>query len=484
MKMVRSGLYRILYVSFLVALVSLICSATSYSVTVDEYENRSNGNGSGMIAPGYLNIDKQRAEAITEQVAPEKGLIEQVMDYINSKLRERVIENQTEKVTPTLKKKKAGEGTSSEDIDPAWGLGDANGDNRVDLVDFAIVRAAYNTSVGDAGYFEGADFDKDGTVGTLDYGIFMNTFGMTYSSTPTTVVTTTPPPDQAYTAPRPKRLVRSNTYGRDLSNPFKRFAKGKSDTIVPEEEEEESVFTQADKEAKLLAMAPDMGEEYALVVVPLEDSTPDEIAVATMLEDILTNPTEEQKEMLDVAKSIMDDVEGIEKDSENEELKKASEDFTKMVTNAILAQAIPDLLKEGDISNINGMFGELSIEKKTILFEYHASVGEYYKSVVKELAANIAVLQERNILSETLTKRELEKLSAKRIDEIVDRIKKVKEKTLTEEQILRIEAASREEYIIPAKRILEDNMTTLLNGFTKKLFGVLDGAGLVKEKTE
>ena len=62
MKALRDRLYRIVCVSLAVAFVSLGCSAMSSSASVDEYERRSNGLGSDMMAPGYLNMDKQKAD--------------------------------------------------------------------------------------------------------------------------------------------------------------------------------------------------------------------------------------------------------------------------------------------------------------------------------------------------------------------------------------------------------------------------------------
>ena len=486
MKALRDRLYRIVCVSLAVAFMSLGCSAMSSPASVDEYERRSNGLGSDMMAPGYLNMDKQKAELIEEQAIPKKGLMEQVMDYISGKLRERVTENPTEQVTVPLKNKKAEESESStiQTIDPAWGLADANGDNRVDLTDFAIVRGAFGTSVGDAGYNANADFDKDGTVGGSDLDIFEANFGIRYSNTPTVITTEILGDDPEYPIEKPKGLDltdRRDVYGRSPYNPFERFTKGKNKVAVPEGEEEENVFTQTAEEVDMPDMRQNMKEEYDLSV-PLEDPSSQEMRVPTMLEGIIMDPTIEQQEMIDISKSLMAVVENIEKETDNEELKKASEDFTKMVNSVMLAQAIPDLLKAGEMSSINGIFGELSTEKKNILFEYHASVEEYYKSVIKELASNITTLQASYILPKDLTQKEVEKLSAQRIDEIINKIRSVKDKTITEEQILKVEAKYREEYLVPAKRILEENIKTLLQGFTQKLFNVLNEAGIIKEK--
>ena len=153
-----------------------------------------------------------------------------------------------------------------------------------------------------------------------------------------------------------------------------------------------------------------------------------------------------------------------------------------MVATVLLAHALPGLLQQGDMANIKDIFSELDTEKKELLARYNASCGTYYTSMKKELAANLTLLQIKDLLSKSLTEKDLEKLPTHRIDEIVGKIKAAEDKTLTEEHILKVEAKYREEYLSPAKYALEQSMKTLLQGFTSKLFGVLDGAGLVEEK--
>ena len=220
----------------------------------------------------------------------------------------------------------------------------------------------------------------------------------------------------------------------------------------------------------------------SVFIVPIDELTPQEIGMAVMLINILSDPTAEQKVMIDALVSLMNEVQKIEEETGSEELKQTSDDFTQMVATVLLAQALPDLLKAGEISSIKGIFGELDSEKSKILLEYHTKANGYYQNIVKELAANIVTLQLKEILAKSLTERELEKLPAQHIDEIIKRIRNQKDKTITEEQILKVEAKYREEYLAPAKRILEENMKTLLQGFTQRLFSVLNEAGIIKEK--
>jgi len=55
--------------------------------------------------------------------------------------------------------------------------GDANGDNRVDEADLAILQAAYDTSRGDPRFDEFCDFNLDGKVDVVDLAILSANMG-------------------------------------------------------------------------------------------------------------------------------------------------------------------------------------------------------------------------------------------------------------------------------------------------------------------
>jgi hypothetical protein len=50
--------------------------------------------------------------------------------------------------------------------------GDIDGDGVVDLTDFTLFAAAYNTSLGDPGYEPAADMDGDGVIDLTDFTLF------------------------------------------------------------------------------------------------------------------------------------------------------------------------------------------------------------------------------------------------------------------------------------------------------------------------
>ncbi|GEM_PF-1299784 len=224
--------------------------------------------------------------------------------------------------------------------------------------------------------------------------------------------------------------------------------------------------------------------EFALAV-PMAEITPQQMKIAMIIASMLRDPTPAQKIMIDALTSLFEEAkEGKGDGTSDSELSEASDEFTRMVTVALLAQALPGLLKEGDIENMKGIFSELDTEKSRLLREYRQHMKGYYTSMLKELAANMAALQIKGLLRKNITETELAKLPPSKIDEIIKNIRNVKDKTITEEQILKKEIVYRKRYLEPAKKTFEKNMTALIRGFTRAILDVLDGAGLVKEDTE
>ncbi|MEM1422518.1 MAG: proprotein convertase P-domain-containing protein, partial [Planctomycetota bacterium] len=59
---------------------------------------------------------------------------------------------------------------------PVTCAGDFDGDGDIDLGDFGVFAASFNTSLGDAGYNALADFDSDGDIDLGDFGVFASIF--------------------------------------------------------------------------------------------------------------------------------------------------------------------------------------------------------------------------------------------------------------------------------------------------------------------
>ena len=215
----------------------------------------------------------------------------------------------------------------------------------------------------------------------------------------------------------------------------------------------------------------------ASMAVPLKVNG-EGIEAAVNLANIVKNPAGEQKFIIDSIKALLADMAKLEESLKKPfgALKKAEDALLSAGAEIILAQAIPDLLKKGDIDNIRAVFSDLDTEKKNILTEYEKSAKLYYESVLKDFERNISALQLMNILGPQLTQAELDKLPRSEVDKILDKIKKGKAKTFEEEYILQQEAKYRKTYLEPAGKKLEEDIKKMMNDFTGKVGGILKAA--------
>ena len=62
--------------------------------------------------------------------------------------------------------------------------GDANNDNKVNIVDFSMLATTFGKSAGDAGYDDRADFNGDGKVNIVDFSLLASNFGTTGDAWP------------------------------------------------------------------------------------------------------------------------------------------------------------------------------------------------------------------------------------------------------------------------------------------------------------
>jgi len=197
--------------------------------------------------------------------------------------------------------------------------------------------------------------------------------------------------------------------------------------------------------------------------------------VAMRLASILKNPTEYQKLIIDAITNLLKDIADAEGEKDNsDELAKAENDLLQVVAEALLTQGIPDLLKEGDVENLKGMFKDLGASKDKVLLDYKDSIKPYYNNIAKEIAANIAVLEIKGIVNKKLTEEELRKMEPREIDRILANIRKSNDKSFELEYILQQDSKYRKEYLDPSKRLMEDHMKDILGIFTKKLSEVLE----------
>ena len=207
----------------------------------------------------------------------------------------------------------------------------------------------------------------------------------------------------------------------------------------------------------------------------------DEMQIVAALSQIMNNPTEGQRIALDAVRALVTEIERINKESNTSTLKGASDDLLKVVVSILIAQAIPDLLSDGDVANIKSVFEELNASKKNIIFEYHGAIKPYYDEVKKLLLKNMAVLQLNNILSKDMTEEEMADLKPSELDKLMEKIKKAKKRSFEEEYILQQEAKYRNQYVDPNKKLLEDKIKRMISTFTGRLSDAMEGINASKK---
>ena len=192
-----------------------------------------------------------------------------------------------------------------------------------------------------------------------------------------------------------------------------------------------------------------------------------EMEIASKLADILKNPTDDQKKLLDVVESMMNEVAKTENTSP--ELQKAENDMLEAVAKVLLAQAIPDLLKEGDISGVKTIFKDLGDKKNAIMFTYQETTKPYFEAIKDLLTKNMGVITDSGIISKDMLEKELAKASPNQLEKILEKLRAKPNKTKDEEAILQIEAKYKEQYLEPGKKLLEEQMKAMLKEFAGRI---------------
>ena len=193
-----------------------------------------------------------------------------------------------------------------------------------------------------------------------------------------------------------------------------------------------------------------------------------EMEIAMKLSNIMKNPTEEQKLILDTVQSLVSDMNDIGISQDNKELQAAADKIIEIAANYLLNQALPDLIKAGDMAGVKGIFQELDNTKTKIMLEYQTNTAPYYAELKKMIQNNAKGLT--SILGKTLTQEELDKLPPQKINEILDMIKRDLNKTSYENDILDY----KKKYIEPSKKLMEEKMKEMLERFAKQLSAALE----------
>ncbi|MCX5686555.1 MAG: dockerin type I domain-containing protein [Candidatus Omnitrophica bacterium] len=464
---------KIIIISAVMIAISFMGGGLLFANGADDNTDRLTSNQSHTFSPGYINAAKQQTDAILRQESSEKSLFDRAVEYVQSKLGNK-IEEATIPVKGPLGGSGGGETTQTQLKAEAPGIigpGDTNGDGVVDAVDYINVKMSFGSKKGDSGYIAGADFNKNGQVDYDDYISLLSNFGTRYVTTPksTKVLVTVTDPYRGRDMRRDKDRPPSDYYKtsyEDSSNT------GKSrDT-----EKTKSEALSGDAFTASTQPPGDASEKYALSApltpvtykgTELKDGT-DQSPALSAAKDL----TEDQKVLMDTISNFLKDMNDIEKVvGENPELKKASDNLIQMVANILLAQAIPDLLKEGDLANIKGTFDDLNSSKARIISGYMESTKPYYEEVKKLLEKNANAL---NLSLGGILEKELREAPRSEIEKVLAKIRSKEKRSFEEDYILQQEAKIKAKYIDPSKKKLEEDMKVILQDATKKLNATLE----------
>ena len=480
-------------ISTLLPMIAVISLFTGIPMSIaGDSSDLYRDDSSSVFSPGYINAAKYQAESMIKQQTPKKSLTEKIAEYVQSKMTAKTEKSTKENsvVTPKLKGPKGGGKANSHTPDKAqtttttklqdnWKkYGDLTGDGKIDATDLAKVLANYNQK----GSNLIGDINEDGMVDITDLTKVLNNYNQDLTSYGIAhyvevTVTTTIPSSNSVTQKSDNTPYYADSYN----------ASSQSDYMTGRLQDSGKVKTEVSSLSSKVAPA------KAEVNIPTKSAlSPPATTMAYKGAEVkdgmnrfsdpsspIKNLADDQKAMIDLAKTILAETSkltGKEGSGANPELKKATDDLLQMVANILLAQAVPDLLKSGDVSNIKAMFSELDTQINKIMFDYSIATRPYYENMLKDMAKNLAILQSRNLLNPDMTKEELLKLPPSELDKILQKIKSMKDKTFEEEYLLQQEAKYRKTYIEPNNKKLEDDMKGMLKTFTGKINDVLKSA--------
>jgi len=473
----------------MMAAISLV--AIPVSMAGDD-NDRYRDDSSSVFAPGYINAAKHQAEAAIKEQTPKKSFMEKAAEYVQSKTTAKVEKSTKENsvIAPKLKGPRGGGKANTQAQDKAQTItttklednwkksGDSTGDGIVDNSDLGDVLANYNKK----GDNYNGDFNNDGVVDNQDLAVVLANYNQNFISsgiahyTEVTVTTTIPgsnsvmrtSDDTPYYAD-PYNTSSQNDY---MVGRFQNSGKANTDALTGS-----SKIAPAKAEGNIpekSALSPPVNA-VAYKGAEWKDGMNRYTDPSTHVSGL----TDDQKSMIDVTKAILTETSkltGKEGVGPNADLKRAQDNLLQAVANILMAQAVPDLLKQGDVSNIKSIFQELDQTRAKIMLDYSTSTKPYYENMIKDLAKNMAMLQGKNLLKPDMTKEELLRLPPSELDKILEKIRSMKDRTFEEEYLLQQEAKYRHDYLDPNKKKLESDMKGMLNNFTGRIGEVLKNA--------
>jgi|GEM_PF-2754452 hypothetical protein len=212
----------------------------------------------------------------------------------------------------------------------------------------------------------------------------------------------------------------------------------------------------------------------ATLALPVGNIGAEDMQAAITLANILENPTADQQAVISAVEGLLTNM-----GSEGElsvEAVKAKDQLLSVVASILMAQAVPDLLKSGDVNSIKGMFSELGAAQNQILKSYNESVKPYYEGVEKMLTSNQTIMSRTMPGKEKLERSDIEKI----IKELQDSLKKG-DISPEEKQMLDEIEKLRKDTLAPEQKKLAAQTKGMMESFTKQLSSVLESAKPAKK---
>ncbi len=521
----------------IMALVSFTGTPISYSSSNDD--NHLSANDSIYSPPGYMNKEIQQARSLTDKYLANKDKADNKTEATQREVSQKVQTQAVEKPKPVLKQKQSSKnaqtspaGTITLTADqkkqvianlakliqtrigavigqsPRYDANlDINGSGSLSIIDATYVSRVTTLSdsqfstvftkimagtkdrigltSGDSKYISAFDLNNDGAITTSDYNAMRTAIGSGRANLPASPFQQlTSSSDTKVTSPYSTTALNYDTLaaGSSVYTSNSNFSKSNTDKLSVAFK---SLLKNSINDSSALALAEGQREagdslKHNALAVPAinkEGMSVQEMDVALKLANILRNPTDDQKAIIDAIKALLGQTEKVMEEGANkaksEEMEKAQNDLLQAVANILLAQAVPDLLNKGDVSNIKAMFSELDTQRNKIMLEYAQSTKPYYENMIKDMAKNMAMLQSKNLLNPNMSKDELSKLPPSELDKILDKIRNMKDKSFEEKYLLQQEAKYRQDYLDPNNKKLESDMKGMLKNFTGRINDVL-----------
>lgn len=212
----------------------------------------------------------------------------------------------------------------------------------------------------------------------------------------------------------------------------------------------------------------DTNVDISALSIPLSGLSIDDAKIASLLSDILKNPTNNEKEILDFAEKFLGQEDAVNEKNESDISDNAEDKIIAALTGIMIAGRI-----EGEqninFSRIKRLFGNFTKEKNSMLALYEQTVSVYYDMVSKEISQNLGGAELSEILLNKLSKEDDARLKRSEIDKYVKELRNKTEKTEAELKLIASIDEMETQYMAPAKELFKTQINSCMERFYSNL---------------